>query len=94
MPPASFKTTWLRAVTDPDSELTRSAVMVALVLSIYANRSGVCFPSVDTIAANARYSRSVIHEALSELELRQFILRASGTYGRPNRYTLVLPPGA
>jgi hypothetical protein len=88
---ASFKTTWLRAVIDSESGLSKSAVTVALVLSIYANRGGICFPSVRTIASNARSSRSTVFAALNELEVLGFLLRDPGRSGRSNRYVLVLP---
>lgn len=87
----SFKTRWTRAILDPQNGLPSSAVTVALILAVYADRNGNCWPAVSTIAVEARRNRKTVHAALNHLEVLGYLMRDPGRTGKSNRYTITLP---
>lgn len=65
------------------SELPNRAIVVYLYLRGRANRDGVCWPAVPTMARELRVSESTIRRALRELVREGFLViekrkRASG----------------
>ena len=78
------------------SGLPHRAVAVYIYLSDRCDRDGKCFPSITTIAADLKISRSTVKRALSDLEKAQYIrrerrFRQSGGKSS-NMYFVVRPP--
>ncbi len=74
------------------SELPTRAIAVYLYLRGRANKEGVCWPAVPTMARELRVSESTIRRALRELVREGFLViekrkRASGA-DSSNRYRL------
>lgn len=81
------------------AEATGGPRLVLLSLANHADESGVCWPSIDTLAREARLSRRRVEQALRELVRSGVVLRqvngapvtGHGGY-RPNLYRLVKNP--
>lgn len=89
----SFLTRWLHSLMR--SDLDRREKMVAVVLTLFADiRGGRCFPSQETIAELACYSRPRVSEALRKLEaagwLKHYRISRAGK-GWSNGYRLLIP---
>jgi hypothetical protein len=82
---------WRKAVVV--SDLTSTQKLVALVLSLHMNTNGgSCFPSQETIAAEASLKERAVRDALKALDRAGFIRREGGRYrGDVTRYTASLP---
>ena len=68
-----------------------SGYQVYSFLSSLANRKGVCWPTLDEIAGACQLDRTTVIEARTRLTKAGMVTYRTGTYGRPNRYT-ILPP--
>lgn len=82
-------TVWRNTIRD-DNELTAAATLVGLVIAAYANARGVCWPTVEQIAAGAKKSETTVYRAIAELESRLYLSRSPGRSGRATRYQLLL----
>jgi hypothetical protein len=90
----SLPAVWRDAVRD--SQLDRTAKLVALVLSTYFNARAVAWPSRGTLARGASVSDRAVDSALARLEHAGFLLIERTTGGRQitNRYLALLPETA
>ena len=74
------------------ADLSRSELVVLMVLLDRADASGQCFPSATLMARQARYSKRVVHQTLDRLRTRGLITwRAGVGRGNTNQYHLVVP---
>ena len=77
-------------------DLQHRAVAVYLYLCDRADKDGKCFPSVSTIAADLKISKSTVKRALADLESADFIrherrYRVRGG-NSSNMYYIARPP--
>jgi len=77
---------WRDSIRDSDLRHTEKAV--AFVIATYMNGSGICWPSVATIAYGASLSERAVRDAVTMLNERGFldIDRSSGR--KANRYRI------
>jgi hypothetical protein len=68
------------------------ALVVYTFVSEHANRQGQCWIPLADISAGCHIIRDTVVNAQKRLRAAGMIEYQSGTYGRPNKYT-VLPPG-
>lgn len=84
---------WLRHVQRHGDGLSPNAVRVASAVAVRANKDGVCFPSMGTLAADLRVARKTVNRGIQELRMAGWLLvmrRNKGPDGRDsNRYLLV-----
>lgn len=80
----------LRWAREPRPGLGGPAAAVLRDLADRASESGVCWPSVQTIASSTGYCMRTVQYALRRLETDHLI--ATKQTGRGSRYTLNLPP--
>jgi Helix-turn-helix domain len=81
---------WRDAVRD--SELDRTAKLVAHTLGTYADRDGVAFPSEQTIAEGASLgSRNSVRKSVNALEQAGFVIVRRSPGRRSHQYELRLP---
>ncbi len=83
---------WRKAVAAAE-DLSSTQKLVALVLSLHMNGDGAsCFPSQETIAAEASLGIRAVRDALKALDDGGFIRREGGRYrGDVTRYVASLP---
>jgi hypothetical protein len=83
---------WRKAVA-ATSNLSSTQKLVALVLSLHMNGDGAsCFPSQETIAAEASLGLRAVRDALKTLDDRDYIAREGGRFrGDVTRYRATLP---
>lgn len=69
-------------------------ILLFLVLSARANGKGICWPSLETLAAESRLSRSTVHETLTLMRERGLLTWETRTSsrGRMNVYRLLIDP--
>lgn len=88
---------WIRHVWSPGCSLDVHGGAVLSVLIKHADPRGTAFPSLTTIAAGAKSSRTKVVEAIADLERRGYIQRERRSQGAGhdrNLYRLPLtPPG-
>lgn len=65
-----------------NSELPSRAVTVYLILNEYADKNGICFPSLKTIAQGSGLSKSTVKRAINDLVESGFITKEQRL--RPN----------
>jgi Helix-turn-helix domain len=83
---------WRKALRD--SPIDQTAKLIGLVLDTYANGSGECWPSRQTIAKGASCDVRTVDQALRRLEARGF-LDVRRSKGRSvNRYYLLPQPNS
>ena len=75
------------------SETQGSTFLVLLALGDHANSDGVCWPSMDRVAARARVSRSTVIRAIEELERRGELKRQRGGAGAGSTNVYHVMPG-
>lgn len=78
------------------TNLPHRAVAVYMYLRDRANKDGSCYPSISTIAANLKMSKSTIKRALSDLEKEGYVrherrFRTTGG-NSSNIYFVTCPP--
>lgn len=74
------------------SDLKPSSRHVALTLSLFYSRSGVAFPSVETLAERTGLGRSTVFRALEQLKDGKWIaVQSGGGRRRSNRYRMTFP---
>ena len=82
------KLKWLQALAKTDPPLTRSEITVAITLANMANaKTGVCWPSLSTLAQNTNADRRSVVRAINQLSLAGFI-KVERSLGRSNLYRL------
>lgn len=91
-PQRSVKHDWLDGVLGDRGELDGYAVAVATALWSHMNRQGACYPSVRTIAAEAKVSKSTVEDRIKVLEAGGYLDVRRRPRGA-NLYTCVLPGG-
>lgn len=99
--PPNTRKTFYAAASIFESGVSPAAKLVLFYLSRVANREGVCFPSVGTIAENCGYSPNTVRKAIAELEQAKLITTEPGftttSRGRKrctsNVYHLAVPVG-
>jgi hypothetical protein len=79
---ATHRTQWVHEVRK-DSGLSRTTKLVALTLAAHMDTSGLCWPSITTIAQGAGLKRRATILHLSKLEAAGYIRRRKGV-GRGN----------
>lgn len=76
------------------SEAAGAARLVLIALANHADATGWCWPSMATIAREARMSEDTARRAVRALELAGGLEVHLGGGRRSNRYRLVMPPPA
>jgi hypothetical protein len=74
-----------------DSDLDKTAKLVAFVLSTYIDSDGRAFPSQDTLAAGASLSDRAVAMATERLERAGFLIIERSRGLRSHRYIVALP---
>ena len=62
-----------------DQELSHRAKAVYIYLKDHANKEGICWPGINTIAAGLNLSRSTVKRALNEL-VKEGLVEKSGRW--------------
>lgn len=86
LPPSSLLRKWLREVVSIKvmalvwevTDLNQCETLVALALADHANDQGLCWPSMDRVAAKARISQRQARRVMRSLESKGLILTKRG----------------
>ena len=78
---------WAMKAQTPDA-LSR---WLLVVLADHADQSGLCWPSIATLAKRTGMGTSTVCRKLTMLEDAQLIIRHAGCEGRSTRYRLIAP---
>lgn len=82
---------WRWAIADAD--LSAPVKGTLLMLSVFMNADGECFPSIATMARATRQHRSTVMRHLKRAEDAALLMRQSGGSGRATRYAAAVPIG-
>lgn len=72
------------------SDLPMRAKYIGLVLAVHFDRSGRCWPSIDTLATESGQSKKTVVKYLAELEGREWVEREKGSGPRSTKYQAIL----
>jgi hypothetical protein len=64
--------------------------LILLVIAEHADRNGIAWPSVETIARLANCSERYVKETIALLQTGELVLERGGGRGRSNRYRIPL----
>ena len=64
--------------------------LILLVIAEHADRSGIAWPSVETIARLANCSGRFVKRTIAKLDAGELVLERGGGRGRSNRYRIPL----
>ena len=64
--------------------------LILLVIAEHADRSGIAWPSVETIAHLANCSERFVKRTIAKLDAGELVLERGGGRGRSNRYRIPL----
>ena len=73
-----------------NAKLDEHAKIVWLVLATYANKEGLCWPCIKTIAADAGICERIVYRAIALLKKNGW-LKVTSRLGRPSVYRLIIP---
>ena len=92
--PKSHVAVWRDAIRD--SDLERTAKLVAHTLSTYMNAAGAAWPSRQTLARGSSISDRAVDSALTKIVSAGFLLitRSDGGRSHTNRYAALIPETA
>lgn len=80
---------WRNALLD--SDVDRTAVLVGLVLSTFANATGTCHPGKRRIAQDSRLSKRAVDGAVDRLEAAGLVEVSRSRGHSQNGYQFILP---
>lgn len=64
--------------------------LILLVIAEHADRNGIAWPSVETIARLANCSQRFVKRTIAKLDAGELVLERGGGRGRSNRYRIPL----
>ena len=74
---------WLRQVKNP------SAKLILIALARYANKQGVCWPSIETLSGDTGISERQIMRIIKDLEATAIVAVHRAGWNKPNVYTFL-----
>ena len=77
------ETIWSKQVGNPSNKL------ILLALARYANKQGVCWPSIETLSSDTGISERQIMRIIKDLEATKILLVHRAGWNKPNVYTFL-----